>query len=284
MLLDAFVAKFRVATSVTDSQVGAWWGPVRSSARRALGKSNYQDADFDIDHYQVGHWHWITAKVGYVTRSRLYDSHWRQISLPGDMRWNDPWRPVPTELKYGYILADETSTFAEGNTVPERLEWLKVRDRSARLVKRFDAETCLEDDFPVRVLHGSEVRFRIKDEPMTFAVTGADPSFTRYLTWNCTPKGIKLVRSEPKDPEVRFIDRQIAIARSAKRRNALQRKIVKLWPPGRELTEWSEKPPKDGSIRVSFDNEIGFVLSGRPGSYRLLRIGEDRSFKQEWHE
>jgi len=85
---------------------------------------------------------------------------------------------------------------------------------------------------------------------------------------------------------VRFIDREIEKALRARRRNALQRKIVKLWPADHDYDtiEWSEKRSKEGSLRVSFDNEVGFVLGGQPGSYRLLRVGKDRSYKPEWHE
>src|SRR5262249_4687349 len=155
---------------------------------------------------------------------------WREISLPTHFGWSDPWRPTPIELKYGYILADEWSTFAEGGTVPERLEWLKVDGRSAKLVKRVEANYCLDPDVPLSVRDRAMVRFRVKEEPNTFFVSGADPGFTRYLTWNCTPDGIRLVRSEPKDLEVRFIDQQIARAKHARRRTPLQRTIVKLWP------------------------------------------------------
>jgi hypothetical protein len=245
-------------------------------ANVVFGQSN---GDSSRKSYQIGPWRWVITDVGNLIESHLYYRQSHSVTLPAELALSDSWTPVPYELRYGYIFVWEDSATAEGYTVPVRLEWLRVNGRSAKLTKRVDALICLDEGDPVSVFDRRLVRLSAKEEPATFAVTGADMAFRRSLTWDCTGSGIKLARSDAMDLEARFIDKEIAIARTARRRNALQRKIVKLWPAGRELTEWSETRLKRGLVRVSFDNGVGFVLSGKPGRYRLIDVDEDHSFR-----
>jgi hypothetical protein len=256
----------------TGKQVDSWVEPFA----RALAP-NEEDLP-PIDEYRVvimhvasgNGIHFIVAGMGALTRTVAYDSRWQRIDLPKEYAWNTPWNPWPKLLPCGLWLMDSDSIQAAGNRVALRLGWLKIEGRRATKVGQFEAEVVI--DYSQAQVRGNRVTAHTVDNPHTFFVSAADPTFERFTTWDCSRGKPKVVRVELKQQSLRAVDEAIYAAWRAKHPTQLQQRIRKLWPDASMLNLWMEKRLANGLIRVTIEDSVSFDLRKGHGGYRVVAV------------
>jgi hypothetical protein len=261
-----------------QTEIDSWIEPLRSVAN-SISEIKSTEEFGSIDLHVESHLgsHFITARMGRVTRSELLGPGNRSLNLPRQYQWNFPWDPHVTWLPSGWMMVSALGAQAVGVRIPERVSWLSASNGkvSEFLPKEFKV---MSDTAPEHEIKGDLITLHSLDDPKALLRDfESKPFFQRLLTWKCTKQGPNLVLSVPQQQQLRSIDSAIYEAFHATHPTSLQQKISKLCSPSvgglMVLTSWSVQQPSDGLCIATLNGDVRATLIKRGGySWRMTTI------------
>jgi hypothetical protein len=276
ILLRTVEAKLRAHPTAAEKEIERWVEPFSQALAKPHedGPAADEYRSLSVRASVVGGWRFVTARMGTVTRTDVFDRAWRQFTVPAELTWSTPWDRLPILLPLGLILVYGDSIQAAGMRVGVRLVWLKRQGRRLRKVGEFEAQTTL--DFEAPEVRGDRVTEHTVDSPKTFWVSSSTPVLGRLTTWDCSSGRPLLAGVRLLHPTLRAIDGAALAARNAKNPTALQMQIRKLWLTsgelGDDLGRWSEKRLAGGIVRVTCNGDVEFDLATQRGGFRVVAV------------
>ncbi len=271
--MDTLIQAAKIDSARKDVDVGAdaWLEPYRKGIgfKQVDGEWS-RFADFDLGEADGDGLKVFTARMGRVTRTRVFGRNGQEIRIPSEWRWTE-FSPKVVFLPNHLCLFNAGRLQEAGMHVGLKLVWFRpLGDRFVPLKSVTTAYTLAEDG-PVTV-SGNLVTARTTDFARAFIVSGGLDVLSRTTVWDCSsgrPKPVKTVLGQP---ELRAVDTALVAAWSARRPSVLQRRLLRAWPHQDVLDDWKVVKLSDRRWELAIKDGPTFVLKSSAGGLQVVGV------------